>query len=168
MIPSRSARDRSVRFAQCRGVETVTVSPGHPAPARPAPSWLPSLGACPEAGGVSVRVWAPARERVEIVLTSGPPSSRRRRLTRDGGGMFTGTFPDMAAGDLYSYALDDDGPFPDPASRFQPQASTGRRRSSTLGLSRGLTRRGAASRLATPSSTSCTSVHSRVPARSPA
>jgi maltooligosyltrehalose trehalohydrolase len=44
---------------------------------------------------------------------------------RSDDGMFTGTFADVAAGDLYAYLLDGDGPFPDPASRFQPQGVHG-------------------------------------------
>ena len=87
---------------------------------RPDAAWLPRLGARPAGDAVSFRVWAPARKEVELVLNPGSASSRRRRLTSDGDGMFTGTFPDVAPGDLYAYALDGEGPFPDPASRFQP------------------------------------------------
>ena len=88
-------------------------------PARVA--WRPRLGACPEAGGVSFRVWAPRRLHVELVLNPGLLSPQRRSLTPTGDGTFAGAFEDVAAGDLYAYALDGEGPFPDPASRFQPQ-----------------------------------------------
>jgi maltooligosyltrehalose trehalohydrolase len=40
-------------------------------------------------------------------------------------GVFTGTFTDVSPGDLYAYVLDGEGPFPDPASRFQPQGVHG-------------------------------------------
>lgn len=88
-------------------------------------AWLPHLGACPEADGVSFCVWAPSRKEVELVLNPGSSSSRRRRLTPAGDGMFTGAFPDVTPGDVYAYALDGEGPFPDPASRFQPHGVHG-------------------------------------------
>jgi maltooligosyltrehalose trehalohydrolase len=87
--------------------------------------WRPRLGACPEAGGVTFRVWAPSWTRVELVLEPGLPASRRHLLEPSKDGMFSGTFRDVAAGDLYSYMLDGEGPFPDPASRFQPQGVHG-------------------------------------------
>jgi maltooligosyltrehalose trehalohydrolase len=40
-------------------------------------------------------------------------------------GVFEGTFTDVSPGDLYAYLLDGEGPFPDPASRFQPQGVHG-------------------------------------------
>jgi maltooligosyltrehalose trehalohydrolase len=70
-------------------------------------------------------VWAPLRQHVELVLHPGLPSSERRSLTRAGDGEFTGTFTDASPGDLYTYLLDGEGPFPDPASRFQPQGVHG-------------------------------------------
>ena len=87
--------------------------------------WRPRLGACLDAGGVTFRVWAPSWTRVELVLDPGLPSSRRRLLERSNDGTFIGTFHDVAAGDLYSYMLDGEGPFPDPASRCQPRGVHG-------------------------------------------
>src|SRR5688572_28470735 len=88
-------------------------------------AWRPRLGAVCGADGVTFRVWAPSWKRVELVLGPGLSSSRSRPLERSKDGMFTGTFHDAAAGDLYSYLLDGEGPFPDPASRFQPQGVHG-------------------------------------------
>jgi maltooligosyltrehalose trehalohydrolase len=85
-------------------------------------AWRPSLGAWPEAGGVRFRVWAPERERVELILEGreAPPE-----LDRDADG-YWGTFvPELPTGALYRYRLDDEGPFPDPASRFQPRGVHG-------------------------------------------
>jgi maltooligosyltrehalose trehalohydrolase len=65
------------------------------------------------------------RRRVELVLNPGGPPSRRRLLRRADDGMFTATFADIAPGDLYAYVLDGEGPFPDPASRFQPHGVHG-------------------------------------------
>ena len=94
--------------------------------ARPAPAaWRPRLGARPAPGGVTFRVWAPERTKVELVLHPGRPSALRQRLTPDGDGMFTWASAGAAAGDEYVYMLDGEGPFPDPASRFQPQGVHG-------------------------------------------
>ncbi len=88
-------------------------------------AWRPHLGACQVAGGVTFRAWAPTRRRVELVLNPSLPSPRRRSLTPTGDGTFTGTSPDVVTGDMYAYLLDGEGPFPDPASRFQPQGVHG-------------------------------------------
>jgi maltooligosyltrehalose trehalohydrolase len=94
--------------------------------ARPAPTvWRPHLGACQAAGGVAFCAWAPSRKHVELVLNAGLPSARRHDLTPAGDGIFTGTFTGVEAGDGYAYILDGDGPYPDPASRFQPQGVHG-------------------------------------------
>jgi maltooligosyltrehalose trehalohydrolase len=88
-------------------------------------AWRPSLGAYREGGDVTFRVWAPASRRVELVLHPGLPWSRRHRLERMDDGIFTGTFDNVAVGDRYSYSPDAQGPFPDPASRFQPEGVHG-------------------------------------------
>ncbi|MCG6920791.1 MAG: malto-oligosyltrehalose trehalohydrolase [Acidobacteria bacterium] len=88
----------------------------------PGGGWRPSLGAWLEPGGVRFRVWAPERERVELVLEGPEPACD---LARDAAG-YWGTFvPDLPVGALYRYLLDDEGPFPDPASRSQPQGVHG-------------------------------------------
>lgn len=88
-------------------------------------AWRPRLGACPDAGGVRFEVWAPARRQVQLLLHPGGPAARRRPLAADGDGTFTGAFDDVAAGDRYAYLLDGEGPFPDPASRLQPEGVHG-------------------------------------------
>jgi len=91
---------------------------------RPAPgeAWHPSLGAWPEGRGVRFRVWAPERRSVSLVLEA--PASERP-LEAEVGGYWTTLVPDLPPGTLYRYRLDGDGPFPDPASRFQPQGVHG-------------------------------------------
>jgi maltooligosyltrehalose trehalohydrolase len=88
-------------------------------------TWRPRLGACVDAGGVTFSVWAPARRQVQLVLLRDGGVAERRVLTRAEDGMFHAAFVDVSPGDLYSYLLDADGPFPDPASRFQPQGVHG-------------------------------------------
>ena len=84
----------------------------------------PSLGAWLDERGVQFRVWAPARDRVQLVVDPGRPDSRTFALDRVADGTFTGTF-DLASGTRYAYLLDGAGPFPDPASRFQPDGVHG-------------------------------------------
>lgn len=73
--------------------------------------------------GVHVRVWAPRRQAVTVVLEDG---GRGMPLSAEDGGYFAGLVPGLAAGGRYRLRLDDrDGPFPDPASRFQPDGPHG-------------------------------------------
>jgi maltooligosyltrehalose trehalohydrolase len=72
-------------------------------------------------GGVHFRVWAPARQRVEVVLEGEEPVE----LTREADGYFSGEVKDAEAGALYRFRLDGLGPFPDPVSRFQPAGPHG-------------------------------------------
>jgi maltooligosyltrehalose trehalohydrolase len=81
--------------------------------------WQPVLGAWPDADGFRFRVWAPDRSRVDLLLRDG---SRDRRIATDaaGDGTRVAFVPGLAAGARYGYVLDDEEPFPDPASRWQP------------------------------------------------
>jgi maltooligosyltrehalose trehalohydrolase len=76
------------------------------------------------AHGVRFRVWAPLRERVKAVLESGPGSPAEIELIREGE-YFSGLAENASAGTRYRYRLDGASPFPDPASRFQPDGSHG-------------------------------------------
>lgn len=79
--------------------------------------------------GVHFRVWAPGRRTVTLVIEpSGDPADARTEvvLEAEGNGYFSANVPGVAAGKLYRYRLDDDPqPYPDPASRFQPQGPHG-------------------------------------------
>lgn len=87
--------------------------------------WRPSLGARPGAEGTRFRVWAPAVKSVKVV--TGRPNSPAvsATLTKSEDGIFSGLLPGIEAGTLYRYRLDARGPFPDPASRFQPEGVHG-------------------------------------------
>jgi maltooligosyltrehalose trehalohydrolase len=65
-------------------------------------------------------VWAPRRRRVELVL-----ASRTVPLDDEGEGYFSTFVRGLVPGARYRYALDGEGPFPDPASRFQPDGPHG-------------------------------------------
>ncbi|NNN07444.1 MAG: malto-oligosyltrehalose trehalohydrolase [Elusimicrobia bacterium] len=82
--------------------------------------WRPSLGACVRPDGVSFRVWAPRAQALEVVLERGGRPLTARALERGRDGCFEALVPEAAAGDEYRYRVDGKGPFPDPASRFQP------------------------------------------------
>jgi maltooligosyltrehalose trehalohydrolase len=84
----------------------------------------PALGAAREPGGVRFRVWAPERRELDVrVETAGREATRA--LRKDADGFFGGFVEGIGAGDLYRFRLDGEGPFPDPASRFQPRGVHG-------------------------------------------
>ena len=88
--------------------------------------WRAGLGACPGAGGaVRFRLWAPRRQQVELVLDPRGPERRRQSLSRGPEGMWADVLDDVAVGTRYAYLLDGEGPYPDPASRFQPDGVHG-------------------------------------------
>jgi maltooligosyltrehalose trehalohydrolase len=90
-------------------------------PTAAAGRWAPSLGAWPEKDGVRFRVWAPGRRRVALVLST----AAHLPAGDEGDGVFGLFVPGLAAGARYRYALDGAGPFPDPASRHQPEGVHG-------------------------------------------
>jgi maltooligosyltrehalose trehalohydrolase len=73
-----------------------------------------------EHGGAHFRVWAPARERVDVVV-----EGRAHALAREPDGHFSGFVGDARAGATYRYRLDGAREVPDPASRFQPDGPHG-------------------------------------------
>jgi maltooligosyltrehalose trehalohydrolase len=93
------------------------------APSGLAGPWRLRLGATALEDGVTFRVWAPKRTRVDVVLERG--SERVVALTPEAGGYFSGVVPGIGAGTRYRYRLDDAESFPDPCSRFQPDGPRG-------------------------------------------
>jgi maltooligosyltrehalose trehalohydrolase len=79
-------------------------------------------------GGVHFRVWAPRRRKVSAVVEAGGAASRPEviELTEEANGYFSGVAQGAGEGSLYRFELDGgDGPYPDPASRFQPRGPHG-------------------------------------------
>src|SRR5690349_10357509 len=72
-------------------------------------------------GGVHFRVWAPGHLRVEVVLEGGPEIA----LHAEADGYWSGLVGLARPGQRYRYRVDGEGPFPDPASRFQPDGPHG-------------------------------------------
>jgi maltooligosyltrehalose trehalohydrolase len=71
--------------------------------------------------GVRFRTWAPAAREVVLVLEGG----RDVPMRTDGNGFHVADVPGLTAGARYRYRIDGRGPFPDPASRFQPEGVHG-------------------------------------------
>jgi maltooligosyltrehalose trehalohydrolase len=72
-------------------------------------------------GGAEFRVWAPARQRVRVVI-----GDREHPLEREPSGHFRGFVNGARAGTRYRFRLDDEREtYPDPASRFQPDGPHG-------------------------------------------
>ena len=86
-------------------------------------AWVLPLGATVDADGVTFRVWAPKRTRVDVVIEG--PGERVVPLAREDGGYFRGAVSAAGAGTRYRYRLDGGGAFPDPCSRFQPDGPFG-------------------------------------------
>jgi maltooligosyltrehalose trehalohydrolase len=81
-----------------------------------------AVGAEPQQHGTSFRVWAPERQRVEVVFAAG----RVETLEREGNGYFSRFVENAGPGALYRFRLDrSDQLYPDPASRFQPEGPHG-------------------------------------------
>jgi maltooligosyltrehalose trehalohydrolase len=86
--------------------------------------WRPTLGAWPEPDEARFRVWAPYASSIEVETeASGLP--RRIRLQKCPDVTFGTLVSGVTAGARYRYRIDGGDPFPDPASRFQPQGVHG-------------------------------------------
>ena len=68
----------------------------------------------------SFRVWAPSHRRVAIAMADGD-----HPLSADRDGYFAGSIDGVAPGTTYRIRLDDEPPYPDPASRAQPEGPLG-------------------------------------------
>jgi maltooligosyltrehalose trehalohydrolase len=77
-----------------------------------------------QCGHAHLRVWAPQRRRVSVVLER---STRHEiPLAAEGNGYFSGPATGLGTGGRYRFRLDDDEKlYPDPASRFQPEGPGG-------------------------------------------
>ena len=87
--------------------------------------WRPTLGAWPENAGARFRVWAPDARDLEVVVARPDSESMQTALSKNDDGTFSGFLAGVLPGNRYSFLVDDHGPFPDPASRFQPEGVHG-------------------------------------------
>ncbi|OLE73791.1 MAG: malto-oligosyltrehalose trehalohydrolase [Acidobacteria bacterium 13_1_20CM_2_57_8] len=80
------------------------------------------VGAEASSGGVHFRVWAPRRQRVEVIVEG----SRGCEMEAEPNGYFSCIVESARPGMLYRFRLDHgDKLYPDPASRFQPEGVHG-------------------------------------------
>jgi maltooligosyltrehalose trehalohydrolase len=82
------------------------------------------FGSTPVPGGVRFRVWAPAAAGVTLVIHDGAAAGAYP-LPCGASGLFDRIVDGAAAGDRYSYRIDDGVERPDPATRFQPDGVHG-------------------------------------------
>src|ERR1051326_7033333 len=84
------------------------------------------IGAEVSTTGVHFRVWAPRSRSVAVEFFSpdGEHLTSTTPLQSEDNGYFSGEVSTAHTGDLYKFRLDQ-GPFPDPASRFQPKGPHG-------------------------------------------
>ncbi|HXT21000.1 MAG TPA: malto-oligosyltrehalose trehalohydrolase [Thermoanaerobaculia bacterium] len=84
------------------------------------------IGAEPTVDGTSFRLWAPARQRIEVVIESGGEGRyTAHELAPEPDGYFSGDVAGVGAGTRYWLRLDGERTIPDPASRFQPEGPEG-------------------------------------------
>ena len=81
-----------------------------------------SFGAWLDARGAHFRLWAPSAARVELVLEG---FDQPVPMTPAGDGTFAAEVDGPSHGRRYWYRVDGRGPFPDPASRWQPDGAHG-------------------------------------------
>ena len=88
------------------------------------PAWQraepPAQGAFVLPEGVRYRTWSEHPDAELIIYTPSGDIARTLRLVREDNGFWSGMDEAGRAGDLYKYRFGDLGPWPDPASRFQP------------------------------------------------
>jgi maltooligosyltrehalose trehalohydrolase len=78
--------------------------------------WRPKLGATITGNGTAFRVWAPDASVVSVALEE----HNETPMEKSSEGYFSAMIAGCIAGNLYRFLIDGQGPFPDPASRFQP------------------------------------------------
>lgn len=74
--------------------------------------------------GTHFRVWAPAAQEVQLIL-EGPGTPCALPLQSEAGDYFCGLAAEARPGTRYRFRLDDGEPWPDPASRWQPEGPHG-------------------------------------------
>ena len=79
------------------------------------------LGAIPSSDGVFFRVWAPVARTMDVLIEN---SGLRFPLKLESG-YFSAYLSQAHAGDRYKLSLNGGEPFPDPASRYQPEGPHG-------------------------------------------
>ncbi len=80
--------------------------------------WVPTLGPSIQDDVCLFRLWARPNAKIELVLDETLP--RSVLMVADARGIYTARVKGIGAGARYWFRIDGAGPYPDPASRFQP------------------------------------------------
>jgi maltooligosyltrehalose trehalohydrolase len=88
-------------------------------------TYLPQFGAFCGTGGARFRVLAPAANELVLELVGGPQAGMYPMKRGGEVGAWDLEMTGVRAGQHYRYRIDGRGPFPDPASRFQPRGVHG-------------------------------------------
>lgn len=80
------------------------------------------IGARPCSSGIHFRVWAPTAKSVEIVHDYGGAPIL---LNPESNGYFSAIAENLRVGNRYKFSIDGGEPYPDPASRYQPDGPHG-------------------------------------------
>jgi len=83
------------------------------------PWWYP-VGAQGTAGGTAFRVWADEHRAVSVVV-----DGTTYELKEESNGYFSEVVAGVRHGQTYGFLVDGEGPFADPASRYQPEGPHG-------------------------------------------
>ena len=90
---------------------------------------LTTCGARLTQEGTYFSVWAPQAEHVDIIIYRSEDSCEQHStvhsMSKSEDGIFRTLVDEANEGALYKYRVDGKGPFPDPASRFQPKGVHG-------------------------------------------
>src|ERR1043166_1249748 len=80
------------------------------------------IGAKSSSEGTIFRVWAPNAKQVDVIVEGKRAPSP---LVPESDGYFSAIHSDVRPGDRYKFSLDGGEPYPDPASRYQPDGPHG-------------------------------------------
>ena len=81
--------------------------------------WTPAFGPVLLPDGCLFRLWARPGAKIELVI-DGEPTRAAIAMTPDASGIYQALVEGVGAGSRYWFKIDEAGPFPDPASRYQP------------------------------------------------
>src|SRR5579864_294123 len=119
---SRTPRSRSRHRIARRG--TTSIGLQFPRETMALPRRLPVGAEILEERGVHFRVWAPKRQKVEVILEGS--AAKSVQLEPEPGGYFSGFAVGVGTGARYRFRLDGEhNLYPDPASRYQPEGPHG-------------------------------------------
>ena len=87
-------------------------------------SWTPAFGPVVQPDGCLFQLWARPGAKIELLI-EGEPSRPAIEMSAGEDGIYRAHVNDAGAGTRYWFKIDGAGPFPDPASRFQPEGVHG-------------------------------------------